>query len=64
MDKNQLTVHKNTNKVSRDIAFEGRIIIENFDYDKGNPDQIIHVDMRVINNTGYQCVECIFIMDY
>ena len=52
MNKDQQTVHKNTNEVSKDILFEGKIVIENFEYDKGNLDQIIHVNMKVINNTG------------
>lgn len=52
MDKDQLSVYKNNNEISGDIAFEGEIVIDNFDYGRSIAQQILYVNMKVFNNTG------------
>ena len=51
LDHNQGTIHKNNNKLCKDVLFSGTIEITNFEYGKSNPNQIIYVDIKVINNT-------------
>jgi hypothetical protein len=52
LNNDQYPVYKNKNIVSPDILFSGKIIIDNFEYNKPNPSQTINVDIQVINNTG------------
>ena len=52
MDKDQLSVYKNNNEVTGDIAFEGQIIIDNFEYGRSIMEQVLYADIRILNNTG------------
>ena len=51
MDNKQPTIHKNDNKISKDILFSGNIVIDNFEYNKCSEEQIVYVNMKVLNNT-------------
>ena len=45
------TIHQNDNRVSKDIKFRGKIIIDNFEYGKSSTNQEIYINIKVFNNT-------------
>ncbi len=53
MNSEQYSIHINKNQVSNDVLFDGKIVIQNFEYSKSATNRVIHINMNIINNTGH-----------
>ena len=52
LNKQQPTVHMNTNSVSTNVFYDGTITITDFHYEKYNPDSVISASLTLHNRTG------------